>query len=208
MKTRISRFPYAGVSILIALASWLPGPLWAAVIGDSLQQTLDRSDPLDTVEVIVSYDQSGPLTFDQVSALDSVVLGGLFFQELPIAGAVVTAERVDEIAELPGVHSVWLNEELEYDNDRSTAITGVDRLRTDANLRTPEGFPYSGEGVGVVVNDSGVDGNHPDLPYPEKVVQNVAAQTNLNSTSGMLPVTYQEDVPDTDILGGHGTHVA
>jgi serine protease AprX len=59
-----------------------------------------------------------------------------------------------------------------------------------------------------VINDSGVDGTHPDHLFPERVVQNVAAQTNLRALSGLLPYTGTENVPDTDIAGGHGTHVA
>ena len=38
------------------------------------------------------------------------------------------------LAGLPGVASVWLNEELTYYNDGSRQITGVDRLRTDATV--------------------------------------------------------------------------
>ncbi|MEC8418411.1 MAG: S8 family serine peptidase, partial [Pseudomonadota bacterium] len=47
-----------------------------------------------------------------------------------------------------------------------------------------------------------------DLSYPNHVVQNVLAQVNLRGFSGVLPITYQEGVANTDILGGHGTHVA
>ena len=70
------------------------------------------------------------------------------------------------------------------------------------------GLPASGKGIGVLVNDSGIDGNHPDLQFGPKVVQNVLGQTNLHAQDSMLPITYVEDVPDTDIAGGHGTHVA
>jgi serine protease AprX len=206
-----THFPFTrrlAITGLILAAAWLPGSLLAAVIGESLNQKLDTLEPLDTVEVIVSFDQDGPLNSSQVALLDSLAIGGLYFEKLPMAGVLVLAADVDQLADIDGIRSLWLNEELEYDNDRSTAISGVDRMRADSNLRTGMGLPYSGKGIGVLVNDSGIDGHHPDLPFPDKVVQNVAAQTNLNSTSALLPITYLENVPDTDIAGGHGTHVA
>lgn len=196
------------IALLLLAGTGLPATLMAAVIGETLSQKLDTLGPLDTVEVIVSFDQDGPLTTDQVINLESLALGGLYFEELPMAGVLVLAANIDKLAGVDGVRSLWLNEKLEYDNDRSTAISGVDRMRADPNLRTDFGLPYSGKGIAVLVNDSGIDGNHPDLTFPEKVVQNVAAQTNLNSTSPLLPITYLEDIPDTDIAGGHGTHVA
>jgi serine protease AprX len=208
MNTRFFSIRLATLLVVLAGLSLLPLPLLAAVIGPSLQQKLDTVGPLEPLEVIVSYDQDQPLNSAQVHALDGLILGGFHFQELPIAGVVVNAGNVADIANLPGIRSLWLNEQLAYDNDYSTAITGVERLRTDPNLRTSMGLPYSGKGITVLVNDSGIDGQHPDLKFPEKVVQNVAAQTNLNSLSPLLPVSYLEDIPDTDILGGHGTHVA
>ncbi len=83
-------------------------------------------------------------------------------------------------------------------------------MRTDPKLTAGNGgLPVTGDGVGVVVNDSGVDGTHADLEFDDHLVQNVAAQTNLNALDPtLLPVTWVEDVPNTDSTGGHGTHVA
>ncbi|MGH3087768.1 MAG: S8 family serine peptidase, partial [Rubrobacteraceae bacterium] len=83
-------------------------------------------------------------------------------------------------------------------------------VRTDEDLtRNNGGDTISGDGVGVLVNDSGIDGTHADLEYPSHVVQNVEGATNLNALDReLLPVTWVEDVPNTDATGGHGTHVA
>lgn len=193
---------------LMALLLLVAGPVGAATMGSSLEDRLESLSSNGTVEVIVSFHGEGAPTGVQLEALENLGLGGLHLRALPIAGVVATPAQVEQLAAMDEVRSLWLNEQLEYDNDRSTAISGVDRLRTDSNLRSEIGLPASGKGIGVLINDSGVDGNHPDLTFGSKVVQNVAAQANLNAQEAMLPITYVEDVPDTDIAGGHGTHVA
>lgn len=193
--------------LFLSLLLALPFAASAAIIGDSLQRELAGLGPTEVAEVIVSFEDEGPLTLAQLGALEGLGLTGIHFQALPIAGVLATPAQVEALAGLDGVRSVWLNEALEYDNQNGTAMTGVDKLRTDQNLRS-NGLPASGKGIGVLINDSGVDGNHPDLKYPDHVVQNVLGQVNLHAQDALLPITYVEDVPDTDIAGGHGTHVS
>ena len=180
----------------------------AAVIGNSLLDVLDQAGIDQPLQVIVSFEGDGPLNAQQLGLLETLGLSGIYFQALPIAGVVATPEQVLQLADTEGVRSVWLNEQLAYDNADARALTGVDRMRTDPNLRNAMGLPYSGKGIGVMINDSGIDATHPDLTLGEQTVQNVLGTTNLNAVSGMLPVTWIENVPDTDIGSGHGTHVA
>ncbi len=161
----------------------------------------------EKVEVIISFHGSGPITSAQRQQLTSLGLKGLSLRSLPIAGALATRAQVQSLLAMSNVRSVWLNAPLDLENRDATALTGVDRLRNESGMRI-KGLPVSGKGIGVVVNDSGVDGTHPDLKFPEHVVQNVAAQTNLNALDDMLPITFTEGVANTDIGGGHGTHVA
>ncbi len=193
----------------LALCLFASAPVFASVVfGPSLQEALNETGPDDRLDIIVSFTGDGPLSVAQVNALKSLGLKGIHFRSLPIAGVVATPYQVAQLASLPGVRSLWLNDRLSYENDGSTEITGVDRMRTDGRLRSFNGLPYSGKGVGVLINDSGIDGTHADLSYPTHVIQNVAGQTNLRAQDTMLPVTYTEDVANTDIGGGHGTHVA
>jgi len=191
-----------------ALSLFAASAAQAVVFGPSLQEALNQSGPDQRLEIIVSFQGDGPLAPAQIGALRSLGLRGIHFRSLPIAGVVATPYQAAQLAALPGVRSLWLNERLEYENDGSTEITGVDRMRTDSHLRNFAGLPYSGKGVGVLINDSGIDGTHADLMYPTHVVQNVAGQTNLHAQDDLLPITYTEDVPNTDLGGGHGTHVA
>ncbi len=163
------------------------------------------------MQVVVTFDGSGAPDAADVDALrDAGVRTGMTMRSLPIAGVLATHAQVDELAADSQVRSLYLNRRLSYDNDDYTRLTGVDRVRTNEPLiRANGGQPVTGDGVGVVVNDSGVDGTHRDLEYPEHTVQNVEAAANLNSFEpSLLPITYVEDVPNTDSTGGHGTHVA
>ena len=197
-------------ALLLLTAVLLAAPASAqARLGHTLRDALSGAGVTDRLEVIVTFDGDGALTPSQRGALAGIGLSGITMQSLPVAGVLATPVQIGQIAGLRGVRSVWLNEELQYENDGPTALTGVDRLRADRTMRTAQGLPFSGRGIGVLVNDSGVDGTHPDIRFPDHVVQNVAAQTNLASLDAqLLPVTYTENVPNTDIGGGHGTHVA
>ena len=197
---------HRGLVLLLSLL--LAGPAWAqAVIGPSLQDVLDTGS-LAPVEVVVTFDQEGPLSLVQRSQLAALGGGGVWFESLPIAGILVPPAAVDLVAALPGVASVWLNEELDVYNDEDKKLTGVTRLQEDPALRNDLGLPYSGKGVAVVVNDSGIDATHGDLPYGTKVLENVQAVTNLHALSALLPITYVEGTPNTDLNSGHGTHCA
>jgi len=158
--------------------------------------------------VIVTFEGYESASLSQLQALESLgVNSGVSFNSLPMVVITATKQQIDAIYARDDVRSVWYNAPLTLENDGSTELTGVDRLRDDQSMRNM-GMPYSGRGIGVVINDSGVDGTHSDIKYPNHVTQNVLAQVNLNSLSGILPITYQEDVANTDIGGGHGSHVA
>jgi serine protease AprX len=89
-------------------------------------------------------------------------------------------------------------------------LTGVDRLRSDPEFtRLDGGLPVSGKGnFAVLINDSGIDGTHPDLHYPDHVIQNVQSFTDTATLTGFTPALFLENVPDTDTNTGHGTHCA
>jgi subtilisin family serine protease len=179
----------------------------AATLGPYLSEMLPGLGPNEPVEVIVTFPGDDAPTPEQVAILQSLGLKGVTLRSLPMAGVVANRAQIEALAARDDVRSVYWNAPLAWENEVETALTGVDRLRSDPNLRSM-GLPYSGRGIGVLVNDSGIDGTHPDLKYPQHVVQNVAAQTNLRSFTTLAPITYLENMPNTDIGGGHGTHVA
>ncbi|MGM7700453.1 S8 family serine peptidase [Pseudalkalibacillus sp. Hm43] len=205
-------------SVLMAIALIVPLLFTSVPIANA--QSEASIDPLLTeklanttgaVQVIVTFKGDGKPTAAQLDLLKDVgVKKGVSMNALPIAGVLATKSQVDALASSPEVRSLYLNEKVKYFNADSTLLTGVDKARTDAKMTKENGgMPVSGKGVGVVVNDSGVDGTHKDHELGKNLVQNVLGSTNLNSiVSGVIPITYTEDVPNTDTNSGHGTHVA
>ncbi|ASP48444.1 S8 family serine peptidase [Cognaticolwellia beringensis] len=189
-------------------AGILSSSLSAKSFGPELQGLMSTAAVHDVFEVIVTFEGEGAINTERLNIIESAgVIGGVSFKQLPIVGITATKAQIEQIYTSNKVRSVWYNAPLSLENDGATQITGVDRLRADSTMRN-QGTPFSGRGIGVVVNDSGVDGTHSDIKYPNHVVQNVLAQTNLHSLSDILPITYQEDTANTDIAGGHGSHVA
>ncbi len=194
------------ISAVVAL-SLASSTLWAKTLDSNLQSAMNNASDEALHQVIISFEGNSSPNAAQLNALESLGISGISMKSLPIVGALATKSQIEAIYARDDVISVWNNAELQYENHDATQLTGVQELRMDSTMRNL-GMPFSGRGIGVVVNDSGVDGTHGDIKYPNHVVQNVLAQTNLNSLSDILPITYQEDVANTDIAGGHGTHVA
>ena len=163
-----------------------------------------------TAQVIVTFNGSGAPQASALSLLQQLgITTGITMQALPIAGVIATAAQVDALAQNPAVRSLYINKQLDYNNYDDTNLTGVKRLRLDAQTTARNGgTPVSGRGIGVLINDSGVDGTHDDIKLGTHLVQNTLGSTNLNSKNSMLPVSYIEGVPNTDTNSGHGTHCA
>src|SRR5688572_23879978 len=207
----------AAALVLLAASSARPLAAGGAVIGFTLQQRLAAAAATDALQVIVTFEGRGAPTASQLAALAGLGVAGIHLRSFPIAGVVATPAQIERIAALPGVRSVYHNDPLTYENEGATALTGVRKLRSDPALG------FTGAGVTVLVNDSGIDGTHEDLKYPNHVIQNVYAGSNLAAhnadvqsvtcslgtcTGKILPVTWVEDVPNTDFSTSHGSHVA
>lgn len=173
-----------------------------------LLEEMNRNTGL--MNVIVTFNGESAPTKDNITLLESLGIDtGITMQSLPIAGVLATTDQITALSKNEDVRSLYLNREVEFYNAKGTELTGVDKARTDDAMRKANGgLPVSGKGIGVVINDSGVDGTHPDLKLGENLVQNVLGTTNMPMSTGLAPVVYQEDVPNTDTNSGHGTHVA
>ena len=198
---RVASFVLA-ITAILALAG--SGPAMAdASIGQRLVNQLATALPFQKLEIVVVYKQSSPVQTAQVQALQALgITRGLSFRQLPIVGALATPGAIRQLAKRSDVLSIHANSTLTYFNHEARILSGVDELQSDPN------YGFTGTGVAVMVNDSGIDALHSDLAFGDHVVENVQALTNLSSLLTFLPVTYLEGQPNTDLSSGHGTHCA
>jgi serine protease AprX len=179
-----------------------------AHLDPQLLEKMAAAAPADELQIVVSYSQSGPVTASQKAALEALgITRGATMRALPIAGALATPSEIQALARRDDVVSIYWNAPLEYFNYEQRQISGAKRA-VDNPGHYNRAIPFSGAGVTVLVNDSGIDAAHADHKFGQHVVENVLGTTNLNAVSGLLPITYTEGVINTDIGSGHGTHVA
>ena len=167
--------------------------LAGAQLDAALNRVLGTASALERLEVVVSYDQSGPVRSSQLQVLRSLGIGkGISMRNLPIAGALATPAQIRALAQRSDVRAIHLNRALEYYNQEARELSGVNRVQAN-----PGDFgrttPYTGRGVAVMINDSGIDATHADLKYGQRVIQNVQALTNLHAVLDFLPVVVLEN---------------
>jgi serine protease AprX len=185
-----------------------------AHLDPELVSRMNAAAAADELQVVVSYQQSGPVTPAQISALQALGIDkGVTMRSLPVAGAIATPAEIRALAQRDDVVSIFWNAPLQYFNKEQRQMSGAARtVENPGNYG--RAIPFSGAGVTVMVNDSGIDATHEDLKLGRHVVQNVLAPQNILAeiaaefVPGIVPVTYLEDQPNTDLGSGHGTHVA
>jgi serine protease AprX len=193
----------------------------AATIGPSLQSELAGLAANASVgTVIVTFKTTNGLQPAHLDVLRAVgITKGYTLSRLGMVAVVATAGQVRALASSAAVRSVWANDRLHYFDKETSTLAGVERLKTDTALtRANGGLPVSGRGdFSVVINDSGIDATHPDLQLGKNVIQNVMIVTDEQSNNwvvntpelnGFTSLQVVENVPDTDLNVGHGTHCA
>jgi len=179
-----------------------------AQLDPQLVAKMAAAAPTENLQVVITYKQSVPVSSAQVGALKALGIDkGVTMRTLPIAGALATPSEIRALAQRNDVASIWFNAPLRYMNKEQREMSGAART-----VQNPADFgraiPFSGAGVTVLVNDSGVDGTHDDLKFGNHLVQNTQGLTNLAAVDSMLPISYLEGIPNTDWGSGHGTHCA
>lgn len=184
----------------------------AASISPALNAQIGNvSDSTSVGLVIVAFNTNSGLNAAHLEVLRGVgITNGITLQRLGMVAVPATAGQVRLLAANNAVRSVWSNDKLNYLDNETSMLTGARKVMTDpAFTYAHGGLPVSGRGnFSVVINDSGIDARHDDLKLGNKVIQNVQIVTDTNTQSGFTPLLVIENVPDTDVNVGHGTHCA
>ncbi|HLL75352.1 MAG TPA: S8 family serine peptidase [Pyrinomonadaceae bacterium] len=197
----------------------------APSVDPELRARLPAAAPDRQLAVLLTF-HGDRVTDAQVAAVRSLGIDtGVRMRNLPIVAVNATPAQVARLLDWNELRSVYLNAPLEPFLHQTKPLIGVSRLRDDQELRSGN-FPYSGRGVTIAINDSGIDAGHPDLKMDllnrqaGRTIQNVLVTPNggdgllvrTGSTGGalqgILPAAYVENVVNTDTHVGHGTHCA
>jgi serine protease AprX len=202
---RLRNLPAAICGVVLLACS---PALLAATLGPGLSSWLEHAAP-DAVypqTVIISFD-SRPLPADIASRLQALGIdAGHTLPDLGMVAVTATAGQIDALNNESDVRSIWPNTKLHYFDYLGRVLGGVDQLRGDAGLTMlHQGSPDLGQGVTVVVDDSGCDESHADLA--NAIIGNYLVATDTETQAGFTPLTVVPGGLNDDTVG-HGTHVA
>ena len=180
-------------------------------LGPGIEKMIGSSSQSSTV-ILTYKSKQEAIEARKMLQEKNIVFAGPEFVELPMQGVNVTGAQIEWLTTLPGAYGIWSNIKVNGELHQAIITSRVIDVRNDAALIALNGgLPITGRGVGVIVNDSGFDGDSTDLQasetptsLPRRIVQSVRGQG----------VSWLEDqgsdnggAYDTDQGGGHGTHV-
>lgn len=175
------------------------------------QATLDASLDLsgtEPLEVVVTFDDAVTTSEAVASGVVGTGAGVVRFRHLPVVAALATPTQIASIQSLQGVRGIWANRQVDWHLAEAVESVGADRVWAD--------YGFRGNGVGIAILDSGIDGLYsPDVVYPTRTIRNakyVAASQDIYSTGDDVPYfgfeLFIDKIANSETTIGHGTHVA
>jgi serine protease AprX len=199
------------LSLLLPLGASQAGARVAAARPAVVDQKLLATVARGVAPAILSWDSDVTSRAEVTSYLRSRGVAFSAFSALPMAVAcAATAEDVRTLSLAPGAVSVYGDETM-VPAVKAPSVSTVNR--TDA-VRTPLRVAgVTGDNVGIAVLDTGIDGNHADLKFGTKTVLNARVLLSHMEFMGpgnevCAPNQYEESIPDSENISGHGTALA
>ena len=180
----------------------------AALSIDNLLNARVNALPLGLTPVVITFNQQPSVAdFNMLRSLG--ITGGRYLNQLPIVLTSINRVQFNALKTKPNVRSLYANRTFKLLDREGRTISGVENLVRDIEVTTlNQGLPVSGKDIGVSYIDTGIDATHPDLVLGQNVAQNVyfaTADVMVELPAGFLPVVPVENVPISDVEGGHGT---
>ena len=167
---------------------------------------LDRATDDSNVNAAIVYHRQ-PAANDLADLRLNGIVGGTLYRALPVIAVTATRRQLVAVSHLPNVRSVYGNRTLQTTSDPYQALTGAERVARDSELTgSNAGLPLTGRGVTVAVIDTGLDTTHADLSG--RVARNVKLADTQSLSVGFTYPVGVENLPNTDLIYGHGTFVA
>ena len=184
-------------------------PAFGISVDPALTDALAGATEGDTLEVVVSFDETLTTASTLVGAILDLGAGVIGFEHLPMVAAYATPSQISVIQTLAGVRSLDANTGHKTLNREAVRSVQADQVHA---------LGVTGKGVGIAILDTGIDAGHPDLAFGSKTVQNAKMVGNsrdlyhfkgkTNSTLKKGAKLFAEGIENTDTDHGHGSHVA
>src|SRR4051812_24395994 len=121
------------------------------------------------------------ITTTQITAVKALgIMMGVTMRNFPIMGVNATPDQIRALMNLSDLRSIYLNTSMQLYMNQTKTIIGLPRLQTDPALTARNhGLPFSGRGITIAIDDTGIDGSHADLKFDPlnrmngKTIQNV-----------------------------------
>jgi subtilisin family serine protease len=194
--------------LVISMVLMAAGTLLAGPSVDHRLAAEINANPLVLTPVAITF-AAKPKSGDFLMLQSLGITGGYALTELPIVLTRVNRTQFNALKTKSSIRSLYGDATMKLLDLESRTISGVENLIRDIEVTAiNNGLPMTGRNIGVSYIDTGIDATHPDLKLGENVIQNVlfaTAEVPLNLPSGFLPSLPIENLPHTDIEGGHGT---
>lgn len=201
-------------AVLLALLVLVPPAAPASAPRAWVDPAIAAADPAARLTLGLGFDHVP--SADEARAIQARV-PAIFYPHLPAAVAFARAQDVDALLDAPGLLSIVLDvpaRTLALPEAQQGNFGGTGDAITRADLARAMGF--DGKGVGLAVIDLGASGLHPGLrpralggPLVQNVKVLVSPDHLKDDQPADVPVTlYVENVTDSDMTDGHGTHTA